>query len=43
MKSKNISYYLNKDKNIFGNCNINCKTCDGPDNNNCLTCKNDKW
>ena len=39
-KSFNYWYFDTQNK-IFKKCNDMCKTCNGPNNNNCLTCKDE--
>ena len=34
----NLDWYFDEDKNIFDICNSECKTCYGPNNDNCLSC-----
>ena len=35
---KHIPYFLDKINNVFKKCHSSCKTCDGEDENNCLSC-----
>ena len=39
MDNKNISYYI--ENNTFKECNSICQTCDGPNDDNCLSCMNE--
>ena len=41
LKERNISFYFDDDTKIFIPCNPKCKTCYGPDENNCLSCINE--
>ena len=42
INSKNFSYYLDIEYNIFVECDYSkCHACNGPDENNCLNCKNE--
>ena len=40
MKQINSHYYLDKNISQFIECNSNCKTCNGSNNYNCLSCNN---
>ena len=39
MKAKFTGWYFDDQRNLFAKCNSNCKTCFGPSENNCLSCK----
>ena len=41
MKKKNISYFFDNIKNYFSQCHSECKTCNGINEYNCLSCKNE--
>ena len=38
MENKNIPYYFDQTKNTFYVCSKDCKDCNGPNFNNCLSC-----
>ena len=41
MDNKNISYFFDNETNTFAECNSECQTCNGPNKNNCLSCRNE--
>ena len=41
MNDKNISYFFDPIKNAFSQCHSDCKTCNGSNENNCLSCRNE--
>ena len=40
MKQKFNHYYFDSQGRLFQKCNLACKTCNGPSENNCLSCEN---
>ena len=40
IKQKFNHYYFDSQGRFFQKCNLACKTCNGPSENNCLTCEN---
>ena len=41
MEQNFIHWYFDNQRNIFDKCNEVCNTCNGPNDNNCLTCNNE--
>ena len=43
MKQKFTNWYFDEEREIFDRCHENCETCNGVNEDNCLSCKNDNF
>ena len=43
MTAKGINWYFDEVNKVFGECDSNCETCIGPTNENCTSCKDNKY